>query len=802
MNLTDPKNYKLLINFLVCFYSLITFSQELTLKGQVTNLQQQPIEFLTAILLENDSVPIAKVNTDDKGNFSLTAKAGNYNFILEQFGKQYYRKAVFLHQDIDLKHIKIDESQMLEEISIVTQKKLFESKVDRLVFNVQNSIVSQGTDALEVIRATPKIDVTQSGIKIIGKSSVGVLINGKKIQLQGADLENYLRSIRSENIKAIEIITIPPAKYDAQGNSGLLNIVLKKQPINSGFNGSATFSYTQRQKPSYSPSVNFNYSKKKFIVDFGFSHNRENKLPIGNSSLEFPNSNREYSFARQDKDIGTSANINMQYNLNDNSKIGLAYAASFWDSSLNITNSAYYYSQAALDSLQISPSLNKSKYDFHTLSGYYDIELDELGKSINITANYLTKVDKSQQDITNTTYFDTNFDRVLNTAESTNFTNTEFDVFTLNADINLPLEIMDVSFGAKYTNAKTKTRNKYDNLFTEHSVLLDSLKDKFNYTEQIFALYLSLEKEFDNGLHAQVGLRYEYTYNNRESVYLKQVSKNNFSNLFPSVFVSYNPNDDHSFSFAYSKRIERPSFYELNPYRVYSNYNSYEAGNPALEPSISHNLELSYMFLDNLYVTIYDSYLKKSQGYLTIASDVSQEIISRPENYFNQNTIGLDAGYNIKFAAWFNSYNSASFYFNYAKSYLKDITNLKQKGTGLYFSSKNTITIYKPKDLKIMINFFQDFPTTESFIKSYNRASLDFGFTMALIDKKLQLNASYTDIFKQNRNRISESYPDYLYSSLIYNDIRKLNISLNYVFGNSQKKKKIKQNNIEEAQRI
>ncbi|MHC5352815.1 TonB-dependent receptor domain-containing protein [Myroides sp. LJL115] len=791
---------KIFIYIVIGLYSLGLTAQKVSLKGKVIDTKSDPMEFLSVSLVQKDNTIAQTLFTDEQGEFHFLVDPATYDLVIRQFEKPYFTKNIVLSQHLILDNIQIDDSQLLQEISITAQKKLIEKKVDRLIYNVENSIVSSGTDALEVIRSTPKIDVTQSDIKIIGKSSVGILINGKKIDLTGVDLENYLRSIRSENIKSIEVITTPGAKYDAQGNAGLLNIVLKKQSFNSGFNGSASFSYTQRKKISYSPSIGLNYSSKKFSVDVGFSYNQEHKQPIGDSSIEFENAHREFTYNRSDKSTGSSANVQMQYNLKDNQKMGLSYRGSFWDSRFNTNNWAYYSSESKLDSLQNSPSVNKEKYDFHTLSAFYDIELDEEGKKIAFNANYLTKNNNSNQDISNITYWDINQVDILNSSKVNNFTSTNFDVFTLSTDVNLPLDAFDISFGAKYTHATTKNRSEFKELLSVEQLPFDSLKDKFNYQEQIFAGYFSIEKEFDNGIIAQIGLRYEHTYNKRESVYLKQLTKKSFDNLFPSVFVSYDPSDDHSFSLAYSKRIERPSFSQLNPYRTYSNYNSYIAGNPYLQASISHNIEFTYVFRDNLYFTLYDSYLKKAQDYITIAQQQTNEIISIPENFFNQNTIGLDIGYNFKPLDWFNSYNSGSLYLNYSKSYLPDVTNLKQQGAGYYLSTRNSFAIYKPKDLYLLINFFQDFPTTEGFTKFKTRASFDLGVRLQLLSKKLSLNASYMDVFRQNRNSGYENYPSYSYRTAVYNDIRKFNLTLTYLFG--KQKKKIKERPIEEESRI
>jgi len=490
----------------------------------------------------------------------------------------------------------------------------------------------------------------------------------------------------------------------------------------------------------------------------------------------------------------------MAYDINNMNTIGLAYNGSFWNNEENSKNFFSYYQNSSFDSIQNSPSQNKTDYDFHSFSAYYEVKLDTIGKKINFTSNYLTKNNVNKQNLASNTFNDIEQENIINSSSSNNNTNSDYNIFTIGTDMLLPLGALNIEFGSKYTLSNNSSLNKYFNTSNGTSILVEELSDNFKYKEQILAFYFSVDKELGDFWTAQLGLRYEYTSNERKSLALNEITKKNFDNLFPTFFLTYDPNENHSFSFAYSKRIERPGFFQLNPFRIYSNTNSYESGNPNLIPSISHNFEISYIYKNNLYFTLYDTYLKDASDYLTITNESTNEIVSLPVNYFNQNTLGLDLGYNYKPFQWLNSYNSASIYFNKSKSFLTNLTTSEFEGTGLYISTKNSISLNKSKDMYLMINFFQDLPSTEGFIKAYNRASLDIGFRTKLFNKKLNISSMITDLFEQNRNKTLEVYPTYRYNTNIYNDIRKFNISLSYTFGgNAKKMKKI---NLEEQDRL
>ncbi|OUD36895.1 carboxypeptidase-like regulatory domain-containing protein, partial [Flavobacterium psychrophilum] len=196
------------------------FSQ-VTISGQIKDKKNKPIEFLEIQLQNNDSIIVKSELTNVDGKFTILTEKGEYQLIIKQLGKVLQKQKITAKQDTYIGVIQIIETQQqLEEVIIASKKKLIERKVDRLIFNVENSISASGGDAIDALKITPSIRVQNDKITMIGKSGMSIMIDDKLIQLSGYDLVNFLKTISSDNIKNIEVITTPPAKYSAEGNSG------------------------------------------------------------------------------------------------------------------------------------------------------------------------------------------------------------------------------------------------------------------------------------------------------------------------------------------------------------------------------------------------------------------------------------------------------------------------------------------------------------------------------------------------------------------------------------------------------
>lgn len=464
-------------------------------------------------------------------------------------------------------------------------------------------------------------------------------------------------------------------------------------------------------------------------------------------------------------------------------------SGSTWETKEDIENNSIFRNipSQQIDSTLISPSINVNNYDYISASAYYDIKLDTIGSTLKFNYNHLSKNNEDDRSLFLSTYQGDQIN-LIRSNSALNLSNSKYQVNSLNVDVLLPINDSQFGFGGKLTFLENDSDIEYFDTTSGAEILDENQSNIFKYDENVIALYSSFEAPLGDEFYLIMGLRYEHTKTEGNSITLSTINENTFDNLFPSLVVTYDPSDKHSFSAGYSKRIDRPGFSDINPFRSYLDFFSYDEGNPLLTPSITHNIDFSYIFNNDLEISAYYTLLNDAIDFITLASEDDNVLISRPENFYDQSTLGLDIYYNWSPFNWFNSNNGFSAYYNNSDSDIPNVTLSNLSGYGYYISTRNTFTLNKEKGNSLYVNFFQNFPATEGFLKTYNRANLQIGGKFSFLNKKLELNASVSDIFRQNRNRGREIYQNYTFNSKIYNDIRRLNVALTYKFGNNKSK--------------
>jgi len=310
------------------FYQTASFSQQFSLKGTIVNTNFQPVEFVHVTLLKNNGVKAEQTFTDSLGNFALKTDKGSYQLIAEQFGKEFSRTVFLLNRDTVLPQIQIDNVTELAGATVTTKKKLIEQKVDRLVFNVQHSTIAAGGTALDALKATPTVRVQNENISIVGKGEVLVMVNERLQRMSQEALASFLKSIPADHIKSIEVITAPPSKYDAEGNSGLININLKTALAHS-WNANIGTSYTQRSYGSPSLQGMFNYNHDRFALQTSVSKSRDKLRTHSDSRIYYS----QELWKQQVRDTAISdiwsLGLGLDYKMTNNWTTGLQYLGSF-----------------------------------------------------------------------------------------------------------------------------------------------------------------------------------------------------------------------------------------------------------------------------------------------------------------------------------------------------------------------------------------------------------------------------------------------------------------------------------------
>lgn len=777
----------ILVVLILC--SQIFLSQNVQITGRILNNENSPVEFAEVILLKNDSVKIRSEITNANGMFTIDAPKDSYILQVKRFKGILYTKKIKLENNLRLNEIKLVDIQQIKEVIIEKKKKLIEKKIDRTVFNVENSIFSSGADLAQVLSGTPMLSVSDNSVSIVGKSGVAVMVNDKLLNLSGTDLINYLRSLRSDDVSRVEIITTPPAKYEAQGNSGILNIILKKN-TKLGWNGILSSSYIQTTYVGNANNLTLNYNSNKITSSLRLRQfDRPSKAVelidiIGTNSILSADQ-------RKDKFKGAGANFSFDYKLNQNSNIGVIYDISKSHSDMDIFNRSIYQTNSIQDSLLTTSSEHRKPIVTHSLNAYYDYKIDSLGKKLSIAGNYFSNSPDAEVN------FQTISDYTPGTQKIRNLSNLDYQILSGQADLYLPFKWGTLETGLKFTHFLNGSNIKYFSFKNDEYTIDPSRSNYFEYKENNAAAYVSVYKSLGEKWSAKAGLRYEYSTIDGYSETAGERNKNEYGRLFPSAYLEYKANENNTLSINYSKRINRPNFTALNPFRWYSNPYSFYTGNPFLSPSYNHNVELSYLYKNRFSVTVYGQKLINGYGRITSLTQGIKEV--NYKNYLTQYDAGLNASLYTNVTKWWeNNTNIVSFY-SESESSIPEV--VPQKGVSMYYTINNTFTINKEKSVLFLLNFYHYLPNKQGNTYIGNISNLSAGFRFSLMEKKLRVNMMVEDIFRGTQSKGKIFYDEFTQFYNNYYDTRRFTLNMTYTFGNKNVKTNNKQIQLEEKSR-
>ncbi len=774
---------KHLFSFFYLFLALITNSvmsaQEYKISGRIVSQSSQPIEFLEVSLLSSDSIEIVSTLTDEKGMFQIIGEKGKYLLKGEQLGETFFLNEIDVNSDLDLGEIKVEKTVALQEVIISGNRKLIERKVDRLVFNVENSTSAIGGDATEVLSVTPGISLRNNQLSMIGKSNLSLMVNDRIIQLSGEDLMNYLKTISVDDIKNIEVITNPPAKYEAEGNSGIVNINLKG--IRADYwNASFRSIYEQAKYAKGTVIGAFNYQKKKLSISSIVNYQYGTDLSFTEQQISYNNESL-FSFTDQkDHTKLIGAKFNLDYSLTKKLSFGLQYIGSnnrpdisqfnHTDVYDNFLNTLSNYSQTNLN--------NKREFNNHSLNFHTIYSIDSIGRKLSFDLDYLN-LKKNNDQLFNSEETTGGLTEIqsVNTIGDQNIENTSFKL-----DMTHPVKGFDIDYGTKFSFTKTYNSIDYYNL-TENISVFD-YNDKFDYKENIQSLYISvLKKLISNKLIVKLGLRLENTQAKGNSIIQEQSFNNNYINLFPTGYLLYSLSDINQLSFSYGKRINRPKYSMVNPFREYMSFFSYVEGNPSLKPSITHNFELNYTYKYNLNTTFY--YSIENDGYfpITYLDENSINQYTKPENAFMTQTFGINSSYSFSKLKWLTSTFFINYHYSFSESKISVVQNTTE-GSGANIYNNNSVFFNKEKSISAGVSFNYFFPSIKYNASYESVFSTNVNAKLLLLKKNLQIGLNITDLFNSNKQRWSSYSNSVLVKNSYLNNAPKFTISLSYKFGN------------------
>lgn len=689
----------------------------------------------------------------------------------------------YLFSQIDTTKTKIDSlAKEIKEVKITGKKKVFERKIDRLVFNVENSIIANTGDVIDALKITPGINIKSNEILMIGKSGLSVMLDDKIINLSGEQLMSFLRTIPSNNIKSIEIITTPPAKYDAAGNSGIINIITKKTKINY-WSATLRGSLLQQTYSGANFGADLYYNKDKVSFFFNNTYG-ENKKNITYKNNIFFTENTWFGKNDQISDNNYFSNrIGITYQISPKVSIGTQYIGNFSSFSSGSNNWIEIKKNNQLETIiQSINDIKQKPNNFSNINLFSIIKLDTLGKKINIDFDYFNNKNNNEGKV---------FGRNLN-ANFVELPNSIFSNLTINGqkvqnysakiDVDYPTNFGFLNFGGKIAYSKTDNNFLFYDTINGYNELNSNLSNYFQYNETIQALYFSINKNVTKKISMQVGLRLENTNTDGKSRTLNQNNKNTYLKLFPTLYISYKVSDEKTLSATYSKRINRPSFESLNPFRIVVNPYQYVEGNPFLQPSFTDNYELIYNSKNNEV----KFYLNDNKSMFDQVANIDPLTNITGYTYYNfvdMIQFGIVETYTFNKITWWNSNNVITANYSKSKSNLS-FTPINQEGFTAYASTNNDFTLNKKKSLFLSLGYFYVFPTKYQIYETSGYGSLNAGIKAQFFKRNLNISASINDILSSERptittfsNGIKQQYKNYW-------DNRQFRLSLTYTFGN------------------
>jgi iron complex outermembrane recepter protein len=792
------KKSALLFTFLSLLGCMMVSGQvTATITGTVRDRSSKPVEnAVVSLLKRRDSALVKTVLTDSSGAFEFIINKVD-TFLVTVLAlpyQKYTSEPVAMDANrsfISLPPIGLQRAmeKQLAEVTVVSKLLFVEKRIDRTVINPDALISSAGTNALELLEKSPGIQVDMNGvISLKGKQGVIVYIDDKPTYLSTADLANYLRSVSTSSIGQIEIMTNPPAKYDAAGNAGVINIKLKRTKT-KGFNGGINTSYGQGVYARNNNSINFNYRINKVNFFANASYNINNSYQDLYIKRSYYKANGDLnSLFNQNSYIkrsptGANLKLGLDYYINKQSTMGVMLSGFQNINKTTTTNQAELYdANAAIQNTVTAISPSKRRFRNGSINLNYSYKPDDKGREWLFNLDQINYRSNINQFLLNSIFLAGNvFVSKTNLISDLPAT---IDIQTAKADYVYPLkngERWEAGMKTSFIST-TNTANFFDEENNIRSINND-FSNNFNYKENINAAYVnySLEKK---QFAIQAGLRVENTSikgNQFGNAVRKDSSfKRNYNSLFPTFYVLYKLDTigKHQLGFSYGRRIDRPNYQDMNPFTYPLDRFTLYSGNPFLQPTFSNNFELSHTYKNNITTTLQVNYVKD-----VISETIEQStniFYSRPGNIGKQVSYSLSVNGTFKPWKWWTIqvYTEVSRNEFTSKLYGQ---NLNNTGTFWYIGPTNQFQISKSWSAELSGSYQTSIYYGQFILIPVWQMSA--GLAKKIIKQKATIKLNLSDVFYTNQpggdiKGLSNSAASWL----SYLDSRVVSLSFSYRF--------------------
>ncbi|HEV7330749.1 MAG TPA: outer membrane beta-barrel family protein [Flavisolibacter sp.] len=756
---------------LVTLFSLAAQAQKTgRVSGSVKDGAQKTVASATVALLSaKDSSTVKLAVASKEGSFVIDGIVdGTYLVSVTAVGHQKAFSPQFeissAKADVQLAALQLTPlSKAMGEITVVARKPLVEQKIDRTVVNVDASPTNVGSSALEVLEKSPGISVDKDGnISLKGKAGVMVMVDGRPTQLGGQDLANMLRSMNASQLDQVEIMTNPPAKFDAAGNAGIINIKTKKNKM-MGYNGTLSLNYGQGMVPKINEGINFNFRQGKWNLFTNLSHGyRENRqvLDIKRNFINQTTKDLVSHFDQEARMRGSrssySGKLGADYFASKNTTFGVVVSGFSNPSKFQNNNYTSIYEPGhVLTSQTRALSLQDETWKNFSTNFNFRQVLDTTGKELTADVDYITYDANSNQSLSNY-YFGRN-DEYLHKGDTLyGRLPQQIDIYSGRVDYTMPLKGgARFEAGVKASFVKNDANAIYDTVHNAAIIRDQNRSNHFLYEENINAAYVNLSGPLSKKWSGQLGLRLENTVAKGAQLTTNETFKRNYTQLFPTAFLQYAANEKNSFVLNYGRRIRRPNYESLNPFIEFLDRYTFQQGNPNLKPQFSHNIELTHS---------YKGFLNTTLNY-TRTNDIIQQVLEQEEatkttfvkqmNIANQRQFGLSVSANKSITKWWTN----SIYVNVFNNHFEGVVSKEPVSI-----SATTLMLNGTQQFKLSKSFTAEvsgwFRTAgiEGVLQAASVGGLNLGFSQSVLKDKGSIRFNVRDILYTQRFNATAKY--------------------------------------------
>lgn len=787
---------KLLLSLLFLYISVNhSYGQNGNVTGKITGINGEIlIGAIAELRVAKDSTLSKAAATDINGTFVLeNIKAGSYYIKASFIGYGVFKGEIFSFDGNVTKNIpaiKLTESSIqLKSAEITGIKPLVEVKADMTVFNVENSINSTGSNAYELLQKAPGVVVDNNdNIALKGRGGVMVQIDGRPSRLSETELADYLKSVQSTDVEAIELISNPSSKYDAEGTAGIINIRLKKNK-NFGTNGSLTVGYAYGVEPKYNTAITLNKRTRKFNIYTNYSNN------FGKRYNEF------FLYREQRPYIFDQSSLSTREFMSHNYKAGVDYTLNKKHSFSIMANGNYNTSDVIQKNRNTISDFTSGKADSILKSNQ---TAEQSGNNINLNLNHHF-TDTMGNDLSTDFdfgYFDNDRDNFIpneyilpdveTPLSSTYFRSlmpTTITIYSIKSDYSKKYKKGKLGLGVKVAIVETDNTFNFYNIENGIQSLDSSRSNHFVYTENVNAAYANYQHTIQK-FEFQLGLRVENTQSEGDlksetSADDKNV-KRDYTDFFPSAGIIFNTNASHATSLVFSSRIDRPNYQELNPFENKLDELSFRKGNPFLNPQYSNKIELSHTY--KYATTLSVGYSVTEDFFAQIADTIpGGKSFLTPRNLATEEVISINLSTSQQPTPWYGVYFNGSVINQAYDADFGEGRTINTSFVSLNVYAQNTIKLPKAYTFELS-GWYNSGGVWSGSYKTDPTASVDAGLQKKLLGDQATLKISVTDIFFTAPWSSVNTYAGIISRANGNWESRQFRVAFTWRFGNKQMK--------------